>query len=110
MRYILMLAILATSLPAMAVSTGTSVGIGDKGGSAIRGEPAWLKDPTDGGKSKAVVGSWPQHASGDEQKAARKKATEELRATFKLPVSVKVKEMGSWVDPEGTTHILLVAR
>lgn len=75
-----------------------------------KAEPAWVADPTEGGKRKAAVASWIAHASKDEQKKARQDACDSIIATFKLPATVKIKELNMYVDPKGKTYIQLTAR
>lgn len=72
--------------------------------------PAWIADPTEGGKTRGAVASWPALASKAEQKSARAAAIEKLLASLKLPASTRVKEMNLWVDVDGKTYVHLIAR
>lgn len=83
---------------------------GPDGQGRLATAPAWVSDPTEGGKKKGVVASWAALASKDDQKKARTTAVETLITTFKLPVTVKIKEMNMWVDTDGKTYVQLVAR
>lgn len=113
MLRLFLLALCVSLLPAAVVGAG--------GGSSpqvpesdpnrrLNSAPAWVADPTENGKKRAVTCSWAANASRDEQKQARATASENLIATFKLPATVKIKEMNMWVDANGKTYVHLVAR
>ena len=115
MLRLLLLVLCSTLLPAAAVG----VGVGGGGAPSIPEydpdrrtsvEPAWVADPTEKGKKRAVTCSWAANAAKEEQKQARAAACKSLIATFKLPATVKIKDMNTWVDASGKTYVHLVAR
>lgn len=111
---LVLLVLCATTLPAVVAGGSGAPRLPDRGedgeGRLLAKAPAWVTDPTEGGKRKAAVASWAAGASKDEQRKARDDATATIIATFKLPASAKVKEMNMWVDPQGKTYVQLVAR
>jgi hypothetical protein len=108
---VLILLALSCTLPA-AVSSGggTSGQLPGDDRTAIKKQPEWIADPTQGGKVKGGVLTWPAGADRDTQRLSRKTAIETLRTTFKLPDNAKVKDMDTWTDAAGATFIHLVAR
>lgn len=109
MRICLLLLVLAVSLPAAAVS-GSGPQLPGDDRTQTKKEPAWVADPTEGGKVRAVTATWAAGADRDTQRQVRKDAIAKLRTTYKLAENAKVKEMDLWVDAQGATFILLVAR
>ena len=109
----LLLALCSTLLPAAVVANGggTAPVQPDPGtGTRASAEPAWVADPTEGGKKQAVTFSWAAGAAKEDQKKARADALAKLIATFKLPETVRAKDMNQWVDPNGKTFVQLVVR
>ncbi len=103
----------AATLPAMVVGGGggvTQPTNPNNPGANLSKPPAWIADPTEGGRQKGGVASWAAGTSKEEQGKARSDAIAALIATFKLPENAKVKEMDMWVDPQGKTFVLLKAR
>lgn len=113
MRYVLLIALaLSCNLLSAAVSAagGGSGGVVPQGEVRTKAKPAWVLDPTLGGKSRAVVLTWAAGADRETQRKARRDATERLRTAFKLPESAKAKDMDTWADETGAVFIHLVAR
>jgi len=108
----LALLVLAAALPAATVTAG---GDGFKRPPVdeeqkARTAPAWIADPTEGGKIKGTVASWANGASKEEQKKARAEASAKLLELHKLPATNRVKEMNLWIEASGKTYVHLVAR